>query len=214
MIRSQNVITSTTWANKPSSYITGQPVFISNAGTKGSHWFYDGTRWKPMNGSAVLATLDSASASIGSSATSVFQYLVPAGLLQTGDRLRLRAGLAKSGVTDSLNAQIRFGTAGTTGDTAIFGAGFLGAAARQGSFISDFRLETATSVQMVPATRSNAATSSMGYGVIGTSALDAAVTISSASANALYLTLFIQSSGATDTVQAIDAQLQLISKAN
>ena len=135
MIRSQNIIPTFTWANKPSSYITGQPVFISNAGTKGSHWFYDGTRWKPLNGSAMLASLDTASASIGSSETIVFQYLIPANLWQTADRLRFWLGMTKSGTTDTGAMWFRIGTAGTTADALIIGANEIAAANQQAGLV-------------------------------------------------------------------------------
>lgn len=210
MIVTQNVITSTTWANKPSAYITGQPVFISNAGTKGSHWFHDGTRWKPMNGSAVLASLDAASSNIGNSETIVFQYQMPAGLWQTGDRLRLYLGEIKSGTTDTATVRVRIGTAGTTADTQIVGVVTMAAGTRQIGLISDIRLESATSALQLTNSRSPP-----GYG--GTAianAFDAAVAISSATANALWVSVGILSGGAADTVALVDAQLQLISKAN
>lgn len=209
MIRSQNVITSTTWANKPSAYITGQPVFISNAGTKGSHWFYDGTRWKPVGGSCVLATLDSASSAINNSITIAFQYQMPAGLLQTGDRLRVALSITKSGTTDAGGVRGYCGTAGTTGDTGLFSLTAMAAATLQQSYLLDFRLESATSLQMLAS--SNAP---MGYGQASTVALASPVSISSASANALYFSIGLNSGGTTNTLQAVDAQLTLIAKAN
>lgn len=206
---STNTILSTTWANKPASYPVGQSVFITNAGTKGSHWFYDGTSWKPVNGLALLASLDSASSNIANTETIVFQYLLPAGLVQTGDRLRLSFGHVKSGTTDGVTFTTRLGAAGTTSDTALTSISGLSASLRQTSSIVDFRLESATSMRMMPNSRVTA-----GYGTTSAAAWDAAVTISSASANALYFSVGLAVGGTTDTANVTSAELFLISKAN
>lgn len=210
MIRSQNVITSTTWANKPSAYITGQPVFMSNVGTKGSHWFYDGTRWKPQNGSALLASLDAVSSNYTNSAGIPFQYQLPAGTLQTGDILRLYFGASKSGTTDTCGITFRMGTAGTSADTSIVATTLMAAGTRQVALIADFRLDSATTLRPMP----SGASSAPGYIFSSSAAFPTAVTISSASANALYFNVELYSGGTTDTVAATHAQLHVISKAN
>lgn len=205
--------TGSTWANIPAAGNAGRMHFVSNAGTKGSMWLDDGTRWKPLNGIVLLASLDAASASIGNTATNVFQYLIPAGLVQAGDNIRLELNYAKSGNTDTMALTVRCGTAGTTADTSIVSLTVLNATMRQAASIVDYRLESATSLQILPSSRINSS-ASMGYGGSSTAAIDAAVTISSAAANALYFTPFINSSGTTDTVQLYGAKLWLISKAN
>jgi hypothetical protein len=206
MIRSQNVITSTTWANKPSSYLTGQPVFISDVGTKGSHWFYDGTRWKALTGTAHLASLDSASTAANNSETIVFQYLIPANVLQVGDVLRFWGGMVKSGSTDTGSIRIRVGTAGTTADSLIISVTNMSAATRQFSPVFDLRVNSATVLDQV-------SNSTAGYGGAVTTAAVATAAISNIS-NALYYTVSLFSSSTNDTVQLEGAQLQLITKAN
>lgn len=203
---STNTILSTTWANKPASYPVGQSIFISNAGTKGSHWFFDGTRWKPMGGRTVLATLDTAPAAIGSTETIVLQYLVPAGLWQAGDIIRAQAFVERSGTTDVTSAFLRCGTDGTTSDTALLnGASWLSSTSKTILGLVDFRLESATSAQQL----------SVNFGY-GSSSLGAAspVTITSASANALYVSFSVKSAAATDTVTVRSAAIELLSKAN
>lgn len=206
---SSGSILTTTWANKPATYPTGWPVFITNAGAQGSHWVYDGTRWKPHNGTCTLATLDSATGNITNTESIVLQCLMPAGLWQTGDRLRIYAGLTKSGTTDTGNIFVHCGTAGTTGDTNVVATNGIISTARQQGVTFDVRLESATSALMMASTRQP-----IGYAGGSVTAYDAAVAISSASANALYVSVGIKSTGATDTVQAADVQIQLISKAN
>lgn len=203
---------SLTWANIPAAGTVGKTVYVTNAGTKGSLWVDDGTRWKPMNGTVTLATLDTASSNIGTSETIVFQYLIPANLLQTYDRLRLWVNVLKSGTTDTGTIRVRVGTAGTTGDTAVTDYALMTAAHRSSSPIFEYRLESATSLQMVGNNASGNITRS--WGTAGTTGSTGATAITSAAANALYVSVSILSSGATDTVSVQNAQLQLISSAN
>lgn len=196
--------TGSTWANIPAAGSAGRMQFVSNAGTKGSMWLDDGTRWKPINGQCLLASLDTTSASIGSTETIVFQYQLPANLWQTSDIIRVQYLMEKTGVTDTGIAGVRIGTAGTSSDTAIVSTTALSAASRTGLLFLDIRLESATSALQV--------SSPSGYGT--TSTFYSAITISSASANPLYVSLSIRSGGATDTVTCKSGLIQLISKAN
>ena len=197
-----------TWANLPAAGTAGRQAFVSNAGTKGSFWYDDGTRWKPVGGSVVLATMDSASSAINNAETNVWNPLIPAGLWQTGDRLRLYFTYAKSGTTDVGKLTVRCGTAGTF-DTMITNINYMAAANRHTGTIMEYRLESATSVQPLSHT-----TLVLGYEQASGNAIASPVAISSAAANALYLSITIYSAGTTDTVQLVDAQLQLIAKAN
>lgn len=197
--------TGSTWANIPAAGNAGRMHFVSNAGTKGSVWLDDGTRWKPLNGFATLATLDTASSNIGNTETIVFQYLIPAGMWQTGDILRVYYGIEKSGTTDTLGFNVHVGTAGTTADTAVVNStSLMSAANRYYASYVDMRLNSANSAQQT----------TPNFGISGTAATLAAVTISSASANALYISVGINSSGTTDTVALRSSSVQLFSKAN
>lgn len=202
---------NTTWANKPTSIATGRELFITDAGTTGSFWTYN-SRWRPKNGIALLATLDAISSNIAAAETIVFQYLIPAGLLQAGDRLRLRFSAGKSGTTDSGTVRFRIGTAGTTSDTSLYsGTPLIATTNRSASIITDWRLESATSLRQLGNSASSGA--ALGYSNVAAGAAAAAVTISNVS-NALYFSVSLLSSGAADTVNLIDAQLELVSPAN
>lgn len=210
MFASPGSMLTTTWAAKPATYPVGLPVFITDAGTKGSTWFYDGSRWKPVNGVCTLASLDSASSSINNTETIVFQYRIPAGMWQVSDRVRVWLSYIKSGATDAGAIYYRIGTAGTTSDQLIIGVNTLVAVNRQIGLVVDTRLEALTSARMLPVSRVQS-----GYGGQGSSiAWDTAQPVSNAGSNALYFNLGIASGGATNTVQLVDAQLQLIAKAN
>lgn len=196
---------NTTWANIPATYTIGQPVFVSNAGTKGSFWYYDGTRWKPQNGMALLASLDTTVSNIGSTATIVLQALLPANLWQTGDIIRVQCFAAKSGNADSGVASIYAGTAGTTLDTQLANSTWMASSGRTVDYFNDYRLESATTTQLVSL--------AVGYGTTS-SVIASPVTISSAAANAIYVSFAIRSTGSTDTISAVSGGIWLISKAN
>lgn len=200
-----------TWATKPASPSTGFTAFLSNVGTKGSHWFYDGTRWKPMGGAIVLATLDTTSSSIANTDTLVFSYQMPSGLLQLKDRLRLAVTMTKSGTTDTGVFKVRVGTAGTIADTQVMTNNLVAAANLSATELLDFRLETATTLLRLGTGTSSGLN---GYSTVSSLALPAVVTITDATANALYVSVTISSSSTNDTVALVDAQLQLRAKAN
>lgn len=195
------------WASKPASYSVGQPVFISDAGAKGSHWYYDGALWKPLGGECLLASLDATVAGIANSETIGFQYQMPAGLWQVGHQLHVIASCTKSGSTDTGTLRGRIGTAGTTADTQVFSAQVMNAAQRQFAGVADLRLESATSVLELPVT------TTLGYGAVN-GVIGGATTISSASANSLFVDVSMVSGGTTDTVSLLAVQLFLIGKAN
>lgn len=200
-----------TWASLPSAATyNGWYVWITNAGAGGSLWRSNGTRWKPVNGTATLATLDTTSANIPNSEAVVFQYQLPAGLWQVPDKLRLYLTFTKSGTTDSLTYRVRIGTAGTTADTQVQGGTIIGAAGTEASVIHDIRLQSATSAMVLP---NNVA--SFGYnGVAGVAGSPSPTAISSATTNALYVNATIVSTGASNTVNLVSGQLDLIASAN
>lgn len=202
------IVTGVSWSSIPAAGTAGRVVFVTDAGSKGSFWYDDGTRWKPLNNSAYLATADSASSNLGTSETIVLQALLPAGMWQTGDVVRLVGNLEKSGATDTGYLVLRIGTAGTTSDTQLKSvANWMLAADRSSRFFIDVRLDSATSA----ATLVNYSYAST---VTGTSLIPASATISSASSNAIYISVSTRSSGSTDTVKLTYGQALLISKAN
>lgn len=198
-----------TWATKPTAGVAGRQIRITDVGNEDTIWVDTGTRWKPANGRAVLAALDTVSSNIANTDTVVFSKQIPAGVLGVGDRLRLRMATSKSGTTDTLQLSVRIGTAGTTSDTRVWnGSAYLAAANRTGGSDFDIRLESATSVLVLP--NSGSTTVSLGHSTVVNAAAAAAVAITDASANALYVVVSIQSSSTNDTVNLRDAQLELV----
>lgn len=202
-------IASTTWANIPAAGTAGKIVFVSNAGTKGSFWFDDGTRWKPMNSETLLASVDTVFGNVGGTETIVFQYQIPAGMWQVGDIIRIIGTMEKSGATDGGGLYLRIGTAGTTSDTQLkANTGYMAAADRASSIFIDVRLYSATIAELCTAfVQSGLST--------GSTLNPASVAISSATTNALYINLSMRRpSGTTDTLSLRHGQMFLISKAN
>lgn len=203
-------IVSTTWANKPTSAASTQLYLMSDVGSSGTIMRYNGTRWRPLAGEAQLATLSAAVTGITNSETIVLQTLIPAGAWQTNDSILVWLATTKSGTTDTGNLSIRVGTAGTTADTAITGYSafsIMATGSQSGAGLYEIKLASATSALKV----GNAAAATHAYQSSGSStAAVVATTITDASANALYVSIGLASSGATNTLTAQSGRIQLI----
>ena len=197
-----------TFASLPSATGRGgQLRRVSNIGPSGygSLWCCTGARWSPLNGRCNLA-MATPQSGIGTSETLVLQALIPAGVLKANDLLRLFYSVTKSGTTDTCTHRVRVGTAGTTADTQIWTGTILTAAQQSGAFISEIAVVSATSLQ-----RTGQGALTVGsYSIANATATPAAVAISSADSNPLYVSLFLLSSGATNTVGLNAGQIELI----
>jgi hypothetical protein len=201
-----------TFAGLPAaSGASGKWALVTNLGTApGVLMISDGSRWKTISGTAILKGLGPPVAGIASTETVIAQTLIPPGVLQPNDSLRLWTTLTKSGTTDALNLTMRVGTTGTAADTAITGLSALQpvtASGINGGEIFDIKLLSATSAQKL-GPNGNALTT---YNLPSSnSAAALATTIPDASANALYVTVSIASSGTTNTVGANSCHIQLM----
>lgn len=185
----------------------GKILRVTDMGPSGAGALFisTGSRWVPLNGMLNVARATPQSG-IGTGETLAMQGLVPAGVLKTGDLLRFFFSLTKSGTTDSCTHRVRIGTAGTTADTQIWTGNILAAANQSGAFMSEIAIVSATSVQ-----RTGQGGLTVGsYSIANNTATPAAVAISSADSNPLYVSLFLLSSGATNTVGINAGQIQLI----
>lgn len=197
-----------TYATLPAASTRSQlEAIATDLGTNGTRLRSNGTRWRPVNGDSVLVALGAAIPAIANTETIVLQTLVPAGAWQTNDVLRIWLAISKSGLTDSGNLVVRIGTAGTTADTAVMTiTAALGASAQTYGATFDFKLASATTVQRA----GTVATNSGAYAGTSGTAPPAVATITDASANALYVTVTLASSGATNTLAMQSGQIQLL----
>lgn len=200
-----NTYANTIAVNPCSSSINGYEAFITDWGANGAKVRCNGTRWLPIGGRVLLAHLGAQVSGIANTATIVLASpAMPIGTIQAGDAFVFDIyGLTKSGATDSLNVSVYVGAAGTTSDTALITANtVLGAAGRAGSSLLPLKVASNTSVQRV------GTVSGLGvYSNTVTVAAPGAVTITDASANVLYLSFSIVSSGTTDTVGIQDGAI-------
>lgn len=200
MLRASSpLVLSSTWANKPSSAAATGLYLFTDVGSSGTLMRYAGSRWRPLAGQAMLASLGATVTGITNTETIFLQTLIPAGAWQTNDLIRVIFSALKSGTTDTGVFTVRVGTNGTTADTSVFASTALSAASRTYGLTKDIKLTAATSSQDIPV-----------YLGASSSALVAAVAISSASANALYVSLSWTSGGTTDTISALTGTIQLI----
>lgn len=193
----------------PAASYSGYTAKVSNiGGPSGSFWVSDGTRWKPQNGRLTLYTLDARATMTGVTEVILGQYLIPAGVLQNFDRLRIWASLSKSSTAETFSVRIRLGTPGTITDTLLFSSGAQAAANQSEGFTHDYKLMSATTIQKL----GNGGVAP--YVGVNASAFPAATTISSAAANALYISLTNFNSSTVETTALEDMQIELLSTSN
>lgn len=189
-------------APAPAAGNNGYCYFATDLGMNGTLLISTGSRWKPLGGSAILALLGAEITGVANSETLALQTLLPAGSWQLYDLLRFDYEINKSGTTDQCTARFRIGTAGTTADAKIISVVALAAANRAMTFYARVKQISDTLARKVGVN---------GLGSIAsTGAEPSNVTISSASGNALYASLFILSGGTTDTVGCSAASISLV----
>lgn len=204
-----SAIASGTWANRPSPIpASGTLYFATDVGENGTILQSNGTRWRALNGEAALKTLGTTVTGIVNVEQIVAQTLLPAGLLQANDVLRVRVSGSKSGATDSAQLTVRIGTLGTTGDTALTGlSGFavIGGSSRSGGYDVGIKLISTTSAVKLGVN----ATGSSPYIGQSSGVAAAATTITDAASNALYLSVGFVTTGTTDTLSVNEAVIKL-----
>lgn len=199
-----------TFAQLPSAAsAAGRPAYrVTDIGPAGygSLWISNGVRWSPLGGRLVLKTLGAPLSGITNTPETIaIQALLPAGSWQVNDNLRFWYNPTKSGTTDVCVRGFRIGTAGTVADTQVETGNIIGAGNQTAGTITDLKLVSATTVQKV-----GQGSASLGTYAIQGAVAPAAVTISSAATNALYVTLTLKSSNTNDTVGLQSAQIELI----
>lgn len=147
-----------------------------------------------------------ASADIGSGETVAAQHLFGAGSWPLNWMLELeKIALTKSGTTDTCTMKVRVGALGTTGDTQIASASIMSAANQQWRGEFAMRLDGASSVQGMGG-------NSSGFTSGAANSANAAISLGahSALATATYVSITLQSSGASNTSKLLGAQLWLV----
>ncbi len=197
------------YASLPAAAGTGALFFqVSDIGPSGagSVWISNATRYSPLGGRVVVASMGTPVSGIANSETIELQALFPINSIQINDTVRMWVTPTKSGTTDSLTGTVRIGTAGTTSDTSVMAGTHIATASLSAGLVFDFKLLSATSIQKT----GQGATGSGSYSTASTSAAASPVTITSAAANALYVSYSIKSSSTNDTVGMLSGMIELI----
>ena len=120
------------WAARPAAAgNSGQVIRVSDVGTGlgGSHWVSDGTYWRPVGGSVVIAAQSGSLATPVSSFTGVTssqftpvkQPVIPAGMLiPTQSSIEIEASFRRTGATATATINVHLGTAKTSGDNPAY----------------------------------------------------------------------------------------------
>jgi len=169
----------------------------------------NGTRWKPVNGMAVIASLDTDFTMTGVTETIAFQKLLPAGLLKNGDKLRIRCSIGKSGTSETTTLALRLGATGTTADTALQSFGAMATTTVSVGMLDDFKRLSATTIRKL----GNGSQLTQ-YAGGATAATAFPVTVSNMDSTALYLSATLTQSSTVETGSMYDFSLELVASAS
>lgn len=202
-----------TWAARPSATNNSSLVRFSDVGGGtvaaggGSLFYSNGTRWKPVNGGAILDAVDTANTSVANTTEQQLNpnhAAIPAGVIGDFDRLRLKITLSKSSNADTSTIRLRYGPLGTVADPIIITITSLAAANQSYGAQIDFKRVSATSLQKL-----GNADPSTGFNGAVSSTVTAPVAVSSMDTNIMYLTISSQMTTGTETVSLVDFTLFL-----
>lgn len=190
----------TTWAAIGSAAAAGNGAirFVSDIGG-GVLVQSNGTTWGPLNGRALLGRLEAEATGIAAVAQRVLRVLLPAGVPLDQDDLLIDIAAAKSGATD--NAQL-FAYIGPTGDstdtviTGLNGTAMMGTTGRTCGMLYPVRRYSATAARRIGSITAG----SSGIGSSSTGVAVANTTVPNMDSAAKYLSVYVVSGGATDTV--------------
>ena len=189
---------------------SGTTYFATNVGPHGTLLQSNGTRWRGLNGAPICMKLADPVTGITNTPVIALQALFPIGLLQAGDMVLFDMTTSKSGTTDSCGLTCRWGTAGTTADGIITGWSsqtYMGASNVSGGGQQAIRIVSTTSIAKVG---NNTASAASYTTPAGTGAAAAATTaLPDSAANALYLSVVLFSTGASNTVDMTSGRVTL-----
>jgi hypothetical protein len=167
----------------------------------------NGTRWKPVNGIAVIGGLDTDASTAATAETNLFQKALPIGLVQNGDRLRLRQTVGKSGTAETASWVLRMGKSGNTGDAAISSGALLATTNDAMGMLYDLKRVSATSVRKL----GHGAQANQYNGTATADVAAAVSTVDSMDTNIFYLSVNWATSVGTEIITVYDLQLELVS---
>jgi hypothetical protein len=155
----------------------------------------DGTRYKPVGGTAILSSLGAEIGTSGTTEVILHQAFIPAGLIKAGDTIRKQISLSKNGASETSDYSFRLGAAGTIADTQLQTFQILAAASRTLGMMAEWKVLSATTIRRI----GNGSQATPFAGAATATRPDAA-TIPNIETNNLYLSAGILMSSTTEIV--------------
>jgi len=189
----------TTWANRAlfqtqvGRQVRFSDVGSGDAGTGGGNVFWwSGTKWKPIGSNILLDAIDTPNTSIADATEQQLNgnhQLLPAGLINNGDRLLILLTASKNNTAETCTIRLRFGPTGTAADPVIATITTLAGANQSLGSQLEFKRLSATSLQ-----KEGNADTSVSFGGAIAVAFPAPVAVSNMDSNAMYLSITSQMS--------------------
>lgn len=203
---------ATTWALRPSPTAANNGAIIrftdvgGNAGNGGGNFFFStGARWKPISADAMLDAIDTPNSSIANTTEqqlNTSHILIPAGVIQDFDRLRVRISLSKSSTVDTATIRFRFGPLGTIADPVIATITSLATTSISCGALVDFKRASSTTIQKL-----GSASPDQAYNGASAGAFPSPTTVSDMNANGMFFSITSQMTTGTETVTVQDYTL-------
>jgi len=203
------------WANRPDATLYPGAAFRftdvgGNTGTGGGNFFFsNGVRYKTVNGTVTLDTIDTANAGVANTTEQQLNpnaILMPAGLLGATDRLRVYLSASKSGAADTATIRLRIGPLKTVADPLIATISMATTNISFGTLL-EFKRISATSLQ-----KQGNGDPAGNYNGMSTTAYAAAVgSLSNFDSVGQYLSITQQMTGGTEFITIQDYTLELFS---
>lgn len=201
-----------TWAARPTATAANNGAIIrftdvgGNAGNGGGNFFFStGARWKPISADAMLDAIDTPNTSVANTSEqqlNTTHIVIPPGVIQDFDRLRVRISLSKSSTVDTATIRFRFGPLGTTADPIIATITSLATTNVSCGALVDFKRASSTTIQKL-----GSASPDQAYNGASGGAYPAAVTVSDMNVNGMFFSITSQMTTGTETVTVQDYTL-------
>lgn len=179
-----------------------------NTGSGGGNFFFsNGIRWKPVNNSIILDSVDTANSGIANTSEQQLNpnhIVIPAGVIGDFDRLRLWVSVSKDAAVDSTTLRIRFGQLGTVADAVIATITTLASTNQSIGFLLEFKRISSVLLQK----QGNASTDAS-YTGANSGAYPTPVTVVSMNTNPMFLSITSQLTAGTEIVTLQDYTLEL-----
>lgn len=168
-----------------------------------------GTKWKTLNGACLLDAVDTTNNAIANTAEQQLNpnhALIPAGLINDFDRIKIILSASKNGTADTATIRLRFGPLGTVADPILATITALATTNQSLGTIMQFKRLSSTTIQ-----KQGAGDPNVNFTGASATAYPAAVTVSNMDTTAMYLSVTSQMTTGAEIASLQDMTVELIS---